>query len=248
MLSWARELSTRNVADAFGYDRGRRGFPRRLDELEDCGGGRGRHRCPRALQPAPGEERWKDPRTARRRAARLSVEGARPRVFRGRGGRTLAPGARRLRRGILLRVSQELSGIVQALSGVCPGSPGVWNVREVGTALRAGRRGLAGRGLRTGGDRGPGPPRRQLALGGARRARRRAQPTAHPKASTHLPDRLRYPRPPFGAARRSYLRPLPRPCPWGHALPRHRLPVGPTLLPKGHDVQRPGFRDHRVGR
>src|SRR5215207_10343513 len=135
MLSWVRGLSTENLAAPYGYDGGRRWLLGRLDETED-GVGCWRHRRPRALQPAVGDRR-RDPRPARRPETPLSVEGARPRLLRGRGGRALAPGARHLRGGFVLRVSEELWGVVQKLQGVRPGSPGVWNVREAPSPLRA---------------------------------------------------------------------------------------------------------------
>src|SRR5919205_2939237 len=130
MLSWVRGLSTGNAACAFGYDRWRRWFLRRLDEIEDCGGCGGWHRRSRALQPAVGEEWRRDPRPARRPQEPLPVGGGGSIVRGGRGGRTLAPRARHLRGGILLRVSEELPGVVQELQGVRPGSPGMWEVRE----------------------------------------------------------------------------------------------------------------------
>src|SRR5215212_7415099 len=129
MLSWVRGLSTGNVADAFGYDRGRRGI-RRLDETEDCVGCWGRHRRSRALQPAVGEERRRDPRPARRPQASLPVEGMGSILLRGRGGRALAPRARYLRGSVLLRISEELRGVIQELQGVRPGSPGMWKIRK----------------------------------------------------------------------------------------------------------------------
>src|ERR671921_1462452 len=130
MLSWVRGLSTSNVSDAFGYERGRRGFPRRLDETEDRVGRRGWPGGSRALQPAVGDERRRDPRPARRPAGPLPVEGARPRLLRGRGGRALAPRARHLRRGVLLRVPEKLRGTIQELPGVRPGPSGMRNLRE----------------------------------------------------------------------------------------------------------------------
>src|SRR4051812_29448176 len=130
MLSWVRGLSTGNVADAFGYECGRPGFPRRLDETEDCGGCRGWHRRSRALQPAVGDERRRGPRPAPRAQAPLSVEGMGPILLGGRGGRALGPRARHLRGGVLPGISEEFPGAFQELQGVRPGSPGMWRVRE----------------------------------------------------------------------------------------------------------------------
>src|SRR5215217_4975147 len=113
MLSWPRGLSTRNMADGFGYDHQDREFLRRLDETEDCCcGDRGRHRWPRALQPAVGEERRRDPRPSRRPDSPLPVERMGPRVLRRRGGRALAPGTRCLRGGFFVRVSEEIPGAI----------------------------------------------------------------------------------------------------------------------------------------
>src|SRR5919112_6124473 len=130
MLSWVRGLSTGNVADAFGYECVRRWFLRRLDETEDCGGCGGRHRRSRALQPAVGGERRRDPRPARRPKAPLPVEGMGPIVLGGRRGRAPGPRARHLRGGVLPGISEEFPGAFEELQGVRPGSPGVWRVRE----------------------------------------------------------------------------------------------------------------------
>src|SRR5215213_2460792 len=248
MLSWVCRLSTWNSADAFGYDPGVQKFPRRRDEAQDCDGDRGGHRGPRALQPAVGE-RWRaNSKLARRRDALLPVAGWGSRVLGGWGGRAATTRARRLRRGVLLRVPQELRGAVEELQGIRPGSPGVRYVSEALAALRARGRRVAGRGLRARGDRGFRPPRGQLALCGSRRARRRAESAALREARPHMSDGLRDPRPSLRAAGGCDLRPLPRARPREHALPRHRLLVGHPLLPQEDGLPQYGSRHRRAHR
>src|ERR671917_2972435 len=59
------------------------------------------------------------------REALLPLAGRGPRVRGSRGGGARVAGARDLRRGLVLRVPQELSGALAELPGVRVGSPGV---------------------------------------------------------------------------------------------------------------------------
>src|SRR5215212_10450214 len=171
------------------------------------GGGARRSRGPKR---EVGEERRRALEPARWRAPLLRLEGRGSRLRRRRGGEATAPRARNLRRGLLLRVSQELRRALAQLSGIRPQPPRVRAIRASQTALRTGGRILADRGLRAGGDRGPCPSRRQLALRRTLRAGAGAEPAALQQGGARLPYRLQEPRTALGPPRRRDLRPLPR--------------------------------------